>query len=602
MENLSLEGETTLPSGWRFVTRLIPIQLWAGRNDVILLSFSTPPETPSGDYTILFHVRRARYCIDEAELSVVVFILPVRTIELSFIDAPQFVVAGEKITATFQITNTGNSNAVVYLRPQTVGIDSVFLDNLQVELKPSESHTINATGVSRPNLKEKTHALIEIYAALKNDSTMQVHTSASTDIIPRGEALENDIYKFPVTVNIRGVAGDHSIRPQIEISGAAPCTQFGKDRLDILMRTPETLSQSILGTRDEYRIGYQSSAVDLYAGDRNYSLTPLTEYGRPAFGAGSRLSYSSLTVGGFYNETRFLSPIQKEAAGFVALKPWDVLTTSVNFLNVENPEQNSIMSYRIFSQPWRGSEAEIEYGRSNGDLGTGDAFYGRFLAQTKWLSGEIRRIDAQPNFGGYYRDLLSTSISLSLTPLQRFRIDGFYHDDQRNRNFDTTQYTAPRDRYFQIGCGYSDNLAVSYRWTDQQDLLPNPQYNTHDELLQIRPGVNFRWIGLLGDVDIEHTRDKLSGNEALSTRYSLNASINFKGGHDLSLLSEYADEVNPTTTPMERQKRVSFGLNGLLRLSEKTSLRGNVYGNVAQTSVTQTYTIIRCNVRTCISV
>jgi len=582
-----IDGQAFLPRGWYALMRRTSLDLPAQQSDIILVSFSIPLETSTGSYSIRYTVRSQTDPSLYGETSLSITILSMKSIELRLTDAPRFVIAGDRFIAQFSLVNKGNDVSTIRLMTRQVGLDTVFIDSTLIHVKPNEIRVLKTYAPTNQAANKKMQTLIELYATIITDTTVVVHASASSDVIPRLEYVDVNMYRYPVTVILRMAGSEISYRPQFELASSAPLSSGGKHNLELLVRTPETLSRSDLGSRDEYRAAYRSEPFDLFAGDRSYSLSTLTEYGRYSTGAGGRLTVSGLTLGGFYNNNRFLPQRQEEVAGFIDYDPLRNISIMMYYLQKREDIRSNMYSVRTLLQPITNTDIDLEYGHGWNPQGTDDAYYGHINGHASWYMYDFRYLHAGPSYPGYYRDLNSTSLNLSLNPLKNLRIEGYLHDDRRNLNLDTTQYIAPRDRSYQVSIGYSDLLAVYFRKTLREDELPVPQYRQAEDLYQIQSGFNSSWLSLYGSADLGRTQDRLLGKSAPFTRYYATLNKRIFGSVVIGVTGEYDNETNISTD--EKQKRISGNVNLIAEIGEKTRCALNVYGSRSYSTFTQTY-------------
>ena len=589
-QSQTLEGQAFLPPGWRTLMRRPQLEVGPGRTDMLLVSVSIPLETPAGQYPFRYRIQSPKNLYLDVETTLSITIIAMRGLDLQFTDAPRYVIAGESIAMHFTLVNKGNDITPIRLRTKTVGIDTVFIDSTVIHLRPNQLRHIKLTGFTERSLQKKTRILVELFATVITDTTVVAHSSAPTDIIPRLDYVSTTTYRYPLLVTVQPTGSEQGYRTQFEVSGSAPLSEGGKDNLSLLLRSPETITKSVLGLRDEYRINYKSKKLDLYAGDQNYSLTQLTEFARYGFGGGGRFTVSPVTIGGFYNKTRFYSPALEQYSGFLAVQIRKNLSASVNALRKHEADRSTIYSFSTAYQPSRGTNVDIEYGRSINPQGREIAYAGRLSSQLSWINADLRYIYAGPLYSGYYHDMRSIAASTVLFPWKLLRIDGYLRDERRNLNRDTLQYIAPRDQYYETGIGYSDYLSVHYRMIKRTDQLPNPKFHQYDYTYLIRAGYNFTQFSIFANTDLGWIDDRLLDKRAPYSRYYLSTGLRLFGLHSINATAEYDEEINVESD--EKQKRFSANLFLLAQLGAKSRCILNVYGSRAVSSITQTYSII----------
>jgi len=588
--SVRFEPSVVLPKGWRAFKKESSFELSAGASDIRLISFSLPAETPPGRYEVRYGVKDAADPTITAQALVSVVVTFVQQLELRLLELPRYVVAGDRYAAFFLVTNKGNAASGIRLLPRSSSNFPVQVDSSRVQLRPNETRQMRVVVQTDPEATQKVQDVLEIIAKSDRDSLVTARASGSVEVVPKVTGTEDRFFEFPLEVRLRA-AGERTTRgAQVEIMGSGALGEGRRDRLDVLLRTPDIQQRSILGQRDEYRVSYQSDGYELYAGDKNYSLTPLTEFNRYAFGAGGKATFSRVTLGGFYNETRFLVPIQKERGGFLSYQLGERTELGLNYLRKIDQDESDIVTLRGLLRPLENSEVELEYGRGYRGSVVDKAYAARVEGREQWIAYEARYVWAGPKYGGYYRDVEFKTLNLNVMPWGNLRLEAYYRDEERNLKRDTTLFFSPRERYYQVGVGYSDLFAVYYRVNHQDDLSPIPKYRRDEEMAQVRLGYNFPFLGLIANADVGTTRDTLVGKKYPFQRYTLFTSFRPTASSSIGLSVEYSKDQNIFTD--EIQKRLSGGLSAWLMLGATTQFTLSAYGNRMPDSIKQTYYLV----------
>ena len=582
------ESTVAVPTGWRRLAKDFPFELEPGASDIRLLNVSIPAETPAGEYVLRFGVRDPLNLSDAAEVSMTIVITAVKEQAMKLIESPRLAVAGEPYVSVFLLNNKGNITTRVRLTARSSTRFPVELDSSVVHLKPGESRTFSVKVSTDPSLTSKVQDVLDVTAEL--DTANSVKASSYVDVVPRITGAEERYIKFPLRALVR-FAGEQSKRgTQLEISGSGPLGNIQEDRLDLLVRTPDIQQKSILGRRDEYQLSYTTKLYDVYLGDKNFSLSPLTEFNRYAFGASGNATINDIGVGGFYNESRFFTPKMQEWAGYLTYHIQDGARVGINYLGKRELNASDVVTLRTIVQPFKSSEVDLEYGLSNVLNKRDNAYSAKWSAQWDWIAYDARYVRSGSNYAGYYKDVDLKNISLNLSPLKDVRIEGYYRDEERNLNRDTTLQLAPRDRYYQVGIDIANLLAVYYRSNDRDDLLPVPRFRTTEETWQVRVGYNLPSVTIIANADFGATQDKLEGINNPFHRYTAYLSIQPFSGHTYGFSAEYTKDRDPTT--LEDQERVAGSVNVGIFLGEATQFSLALYGNRTRGSFEQTYSLL----------
>jgi hypothetical protein len=465
----------------------------------------------------------------------------------------------------------------------------VQMDSSRVFLSSLESRIITLVVTTPADSREPFLYGIQLTAVSADDSTVTGVAHSSVDVVPGEAARRGETLEFPLEATVRGTGEQESVGAQVELEGRGTLSEKGDNRLDMLVRTPDIQRKSVFGLRDEYRAEYQSPMYRAYLGDRNFMLSPLTEYGRYAFGGGGSIHSQDLTVGGFYNQDRFSPSHQKEAAAFVSYTLEPRYEFGLNYLHQATSGSYNIVSARGLLRPVHGTEADIEYGMGSG--ATRDyawAVQGR--GYNPWGSFSLRYVHASPGYQGYYRDVDYRTASITVFPLRYLRLDADYRDEKRNLDLNPDLRYAPRTRYYQIGAGYSEYAWISYRVNDQSDLLPAPQFNRIEQTLQVRTGFSWSVMTVAAQADFGTEKDRLTDKQNPFQRFTFSAVAHPSPAQDYSISTEY--ENGRDLFADEKTERLAGGFRAALALGFRTHIALSVYASRTLSSQIQTYSTL----------
>ncbi|RPI03619.1 MAG: hypothetical protein EHM64_12035 [Ignavibacteriae bacterium] len=592
-EQQTFKAEMILPKGWKPVTREFPFDLTAGESDVRLTTFSIPSDAPAGKYTIRYKVRDQASPVHEAVASIDVVVVRVIQFELKLLNAPRFVIGGAVFPTDILISNQGNSSGAFRLRVKSSRNYQVRLDSSIVHLAPKETRQLQlfiTCGIESDKIK---HTL-ELEAISLQDTTIRSKISSIVDVIPRSTTSGNEFIEFPVMLKLTEVGQDGKFAPQVEVSGTGSLTEGKTDRLEFLFRGPETQNISTLGLRDEYRISYSQKNFEIHVGDQSYSLSTLTEAGRYATGFGGKVKFGSMAAGGFYNSTRWTTQSQKEGGGFLSYDAMKGATLSLNYLNKREQYSTDIVSFRGLFTPFTGSAFDLEYGTGVKDGKKDQAYAAHLVGTQRWISYDLRFVNAGPNYGGYYRDINFLSSSVNIQPVRNVRIDAYLRQEKRNLLRDTNQVYAPLDNSYQVGIGYSNYFSVHYRRNTQEDRFDSSKYRIREDEVQSRIGYNFSFASMYVNYDYGIRRDELLHKESPTRTLALYLTFNPVASQNYSTAVEYTKLKDIYTE--ENQERISASLNAWIFFGQSTQAQLNVYGSRILGSIVQTYSMFEASI------
>lgn len=578
-----------LPTGWRLITRETPFDLYAYTNDVRLISFSVPTDAPAKTYQIRYLVHDHAQPVNEASTSIDVEIAQVIQFELKRFQSPRFAVAGTIFKTVFLLTNQGNAASSVQLTAKSSYGYPVKLDSSILNLSPKESREIPISITSDPVTEKVSHTL-ELEVKSRKDPSKHVSASCVIDIIPRITQLEKEYVEYPITAKLRGVGENKQYGTQAELSGFGSLSEEKKDRLEFLIRTPETQTISTLGQRDEYRVSYRTNFYEVYAGDHNFNLSTLTEAGRYSTGVGGRVDIKKFAFGGFYNTTRWTVPSQKETGGFVYYTFQKGNSIGLNVLGKSEQFSSTTATLQGFLTPLAHSALEIEAGTSVRDDKRGSAFSTRFEGSYQSVNYDIRYVHAEPNFGGYYRDIDFIAAGINTQVLRTMRIQSYIREEKRNLARDTNLVSAPKDAFYQIGASYSDFVALNFRRQIQRDRFDIPKYKRYEDVIQTVLRYNFSVAYVSANIDLGSTRDELLGKNSPSKRYALYA--NMKSGTNLNLGGSIELSKSRNIYNGEDQNRLSGNVNIWVLITQSTQFQLNLYRSKYDALTYQIYNVV----------
>ena len=583
------ESRLELPPGWRSLTPDVPFAVGGRRSDVRLVSVAVPASAASGVYHLRYQVsdNAVPPCRDALLIDVAVEAL--RQIEIRTGEAPRFLASGSSCRVTFTLRNRGNARASVRLAARGADHIGALPDSARVSLAPLESRPVSVLVSADPLLMDYVKYVLELRAVLLEDTTVTATASCLLEVIPRNSATAVKFHSIPLDVRVRAAGEPGRSGGQIDVQGGGTITDRGTDRIDLLIRTPDIQSRSVLGLHDEYRLSYTSDRYSVYLGDRAYELTPLTELARYAFGAGGQFTAGDVTAGGFVNQTRFYSPVQNEQGGFVSYGFGPGTSVGVNFLGKEDLHVGNVVTLRGLLRPAEGTDLELEYGMSSLDRSNDDAYAARVRGSARWVSYDVRIVRAGPDFGGYYRNVDFKSASINARPWGNLHFEGFLQDERQNLRDDTLQLVAPRDQFYQIGVGWGELISVYYREVDQRDLLPLPKYNRRESSIQVRSGYSFPVGNLYGSIDLGTSREYLLQYGGPLRRYQLSGNFTPEARLSCGFTAEYLLEQNLFTAG--EMETWSGSVNAAISVGSRTRMLASLFGTRAGPPFGQSYSL-----------
>ena len=582
-----------LPSGWKEVIREVPFGIEPGEVVLRLVSFSVPSDAPTKEYSLRYTVRDRAKAIHEASAPIVVVVPRIVLLELSLLQAPRFAVAGSAFVTEFVLTNRGNSPTVVRLRCRSSDNYPIRMDSAAVQLGLKESRNIQVSVTPDTRSAIFNHTL-ELEATSMLDTTVSERISSVVEIVERASKVKEDYLMFPVSLRVREVGQDGKYFTQGELSGSGSLNERGTDQLDFLFRAPETQSVSSLGLRDEYRVSYTTDSLRFFAGDQNYWLSPLTEVGRYATGIGANTAMGKLSAGGFYNESRWLIPGQKEVGGFFDYQVKPEASIGINYLGKRGQSSSDVGTIRGLFTPLSGNILDLEVGAGGSDAKSNDAVAARLDGIQKMITYDLQYVQAGKYFGGYYQDMNFFSASVNAQVTRELRIQSYMRLENRNLSHDTLQMVAPHEAYYQVGAGYADYISVFYRNVGTEDRFDSVKYRNRENAVQARVGDNFSTASVYANMDIGTITDELDSREVPFKRLSLYSSFRPSVKQNYSVSLDY--EETRDTVAGNNQDRLSANLNAWILFGQSTQMQLYLFESRLAASPVQTNSMFEASV------
>jgi hypothetical protein len=401
------------------------------------------------------------------------------------------------------------------------------------------------------------------------------------------EAGIDPYVRFPMRATLRYAGEEGRTGFQGELAGTGYLGDRQEDRFDLLVRTPNLQETSILGQLDEYRAALQGSWYEAVVGDATYSLTPLTEYGRYAFGGGASVRFGDTELGGFYNRNRLAASRQEEIAGFAALSVTPQAKMSIQYLGKSEQYQSSIASFRTLIEPSQESQIDGEFARSFNGGDYDDAYSVRLSGRTRTVLYDLRYILAGPNYNGDYRDTDHRTATVVVFPWDLLRLEAYYRDEDRNLDRNPKLFAAPRQKYLQAGAGYGSYLTLLYKISTVVDQLEPKKFDRQDNTLLLRSGHSFSDMTLLAEAELGTISERAFNTSGPYRRIMLFSGFQPWNGHQYSVNLEYFRDMQiQTGDPIDR---IAATLGGRTALGGHTWLDANVYLSRTTSEPHQTY-------------
>ncbi|MGH2566968.1 MAG: SPOR domain-containing protein, partial [Bacteroidota bacterium] len=283
-------------------------------------------------------------------------------------------------------------------------------------------------------------------------------------------------------------------------------------------------------------------------------------------------------------------PRQRQTAGFVTSTIHPGSEVGVYYLKRNDQIDADMLTLRGIVELFKAYPLDLEYAKGFTGGNKGDAYSVRLNGSQEWIQYDFRFVHADPHYPGYYRDLNYMTANLNLFLGGKFRVETFIRDEERNLRRDTAMFSAPHERFVQVGTGYSNIVSISFRTTRQEDRLSGLQYRRTEQVGQVRLGYPGSSFDVYANADLGSIRDKLQNRSFPFRRYALYSGVRPTASQSYNISLEFTEDQNFLTG--EKQKRYGAGLTASLQLSSATQMQVSGYANRSTGAFAQRYSLL----------
>ncbi|GAB0156904.1 hypothetical protein CHRYSEOSP005_21710 [Chryseobacterium sp. Alg-005] len=553
----------------------------AKERSVYIAPLRIATETPQGKYTITLQLMEKNTDIVLTKSSEVT-VLGSRKLSLTLLDSPEFIKAGETITANFLLKNSGNVTENITLESKTASVNG----NSVISIPSGETKIVTVSKITNPELGKNEFQNLDLSAYSSDKDRQTVY--ASVKIIPV-KPIEEDIYhRFPASASLsfvgmrnRGIYNDGF---QGEIYGKGSLSEENKDILEFRAVTRNPVEFNSFTQYEEYFINYKRNHFFIHLGDKTYSSSFLTEFARYGRGAEVRFDLKKFSFGGFYNHPRFFRDIRDEFNVYSQLKMGKESEITAGYLH-KIPRKNE--DFLNFSNVILDSPAHIPYLKgkfqlnknfsisgelaySKTDLTEGNAYLIQAQGSFEKVTGNIMFMRASPHFSGYFTNTNTLNGNIQYKLSKKINILANYIEDARNFQRDTLYLSAPYRKFFQYGISYrylKNGLLTFYNgFQKYEDRLEPKQFDYYEKFFKINLDQQLGIFQLNLQSQFGKTENYLTGFSGNSSFYTANISFE-KLKTSFNLYGSYAIT---SRYQMQNQKQIYYGGRIISRFSEKT--------------------------------
>jgi len=573
-------SDVKLPQGWMLIVEDPSFCLGPHVSDARLVSFWVPQGALAGEYALTYCITGRKFPSMVGAYTIKVSVLPVSRLEVTLLQAPDIVIAGEDYRISFVVTNKSNTKGDVVIMIDS-GEDLPFaVDTEKLQLAPEESKTLEVVVKTDRTRKTKLKHHLRFTAQMFENQGTKAQASSHVEILPRTTGSGERYLKVPAELALKYVTKRNfqdDAGFQAAISGSGTLDEERRKGIDFYLRGPDVQDKSSFGLHDEYRVTFHTKAFELRFGDQVYGASQLIEkhvYGRGAEGS---LSLSDIRVGGYHMETRWLEPKAKHTAGYLDYLAWDTFQIGLNYLHREKKDADEkIASLECRLRPFAKTDLELEYSKGERNRERGDAYQLGVSSRWNWISYASRFVHAEPQASAYHgnRDFASAGFSVRLR--QNLKLTANLQQEKQNLNLDPMLHSAPVEQFYKLGFDYRINFGTSFyvNWQNRrrEDRLPDPGFRYRERSILLGIGQTFQKIGFRIYGESGTREDELANQSTPLVNYKL-----YTHAQPLHILSAsgyfYSDESGDSSK--DRRRRITAGLNGSLRIADRMNLSLN---------------------------
>lgn len=573
-DTIELSPDFSYPEDWNIISKPETITLAPQSTEIGIVSLKSPHNARVGSY--LFQAR-----FQSVSIQLAINVLEVEKITLQLLENPKHVLAGENIEATYLVKNLGNTEKKVFL--STSNCDVIGSPDLKIQ--PGESVHIQVKKETNAEIFESKEESYILRA--ETDHEVRESVFASTIVMPSKKAKRDLYFRFPIEFSSTYLGTNqndyYESGHQFQIEGHGSLDTEGKHELGFLARWPNNSDLSFAGMYDEYYVYYKQRNINLFLGEKSYSLTPLTENARFSSGAEAKIILNNgLEFGAMYMEPQFYDTIDNEMAAYSTFRFNKKNELSLHYLkkkysNINDPAH--LFSFSTALEPFPKTAIELEY--SQGKYNGNSSGAGRAELQSSFsifqLSGLYYK--AGKNYPGYYSNTKFYSGSLNMRLSKQLSLALTTREDFTNAELDTLFVIAPYYQLLQASLSYrfgkASSLMAYWRDYERKDRSTNESYHygTKSWNLQFSQRLNRFYYLLSGEFGTT-TNYLLDTDDNQQNSYSASASLNyrFNSNHSVRIFGDWS---NTNQFVSDDQQSVFAGISASSNINK--NLKMNFY-------------------------
>lgn len=585
VDNLSADTVDVLPSflypeTWNLVTNIQRIKIAPRQKKLGIVSLKVFHESAVGEYAFTVSLKeRGETQLARAEIDISV--LEVEKITLELIDKPVYVSAGDKISASYMLQNLGNTEKNIFINTNNCDVAGPS----SVVLKPGESAQVQIVKTTSDEIFQSKNESFTVRALVDERVLKSIYSTAV--VLPSKKARKDLYYRFPVTMAATYLSTNRQNEfesvLQYQIDGRGSLDPEGKHQLGFMARWPDNSDLSFLGLYDQYFLTYSNDNLEVFLGDKSYTVTPLTESFRYGRGAEGKLTLNNgLGVGFKYLKPRFFEEIESELAASAGFDFNRNNKIELHYLSKKYQLENDpaqLFSLTSLFTPFRHTSVDMEV--SHGQFLGKKSNAVRAGLNSRFSIFQLTGVyyDTGKDYPGYYTNSRFYSAGVSADISERISLFASAREDFRNAQLDTFFVTAPYSRSLQGTVSYKtgerSNLKLYWREYERKDRLSLNKFHYQTNSWNLQFNHRFKKIHYYLSGEVGETTNFLEDagqQDQKSYRASADVTYRFNSRHSVRVFGNWSN-INQIVSNDRRS--VLVGMAATSRISK--NLRMNFY-------------------------
>lgn len=579
--NQSVNVVLEIPDSWKIISSSPKFDLKSREKKFLIFSIQIPSTNPVGQFRANLVASHSQTSSTLDSFSVSLSVGEVEKIEMHLVESPEYIRAGEEFRSEFLVQNLGNTAKKVYLETR----NSVIEGKSDIELDPGQSVRFYAINQSSDEITETIKEYFTVRSLVSGEVKESIFESYL--VFPIKEKKKDLYFRFPVEFSATYLAsnqrGSYEQAWQFELSGNGTLDEEGKHRLEFLARGPNNTNLSFLGMYDQYFISYANKNIELFAGEKAFLFTPLTESSRFGLGTESKVIFNNgFNFGFMYVKPRFFREIANEMAAFTGIEFNEKNNIEIFLISkqlADTPEQSQLVSLNSRFQPFERTSVELEISRGQFKEIWDNALRANISSQFSIFNLAGNYYYTGKNYPGYFSNstFYSGNFSMNLTP--KINIGIYAKEDFVNAQLDTFFVNAPYSKSFQsmLNYNFASRAYLKFFWRqyERKDRLALDKF--HYKTNSVNSQLNQRFkrfeYSILGEYG-ETTNFLLETGKNQQSMYrgSLNLAYRFNANHSLRVFGSWS---NINRFISGEQRNLMAGMSAVSQIAK--NLRANFH-------------------------